>query len=220
MGEPGKDIDREYVELLKKRGYIDRLAALESSARRATRLNYLLVLAVLVLSLVVWYQSGKGLIVVGINDVGVPAHLKQVEGPYPTGKQAELFVKEFVTLLDSYTPETFRNNWNKAKTMMTPDLASIFSREIEEGKLADYVVQNNVVQVCNVLKMEVVGAQTRGNRRLYRLSVLVQRDRVMGQTAQSEKVEYLIDLLAVEVTPENPYGYLVDRFSRKPVVGG
>ena len=196
----------------------ERDAAYENAYIRSSRLNLLFLVAVVIMGLVIWKQSGKKMLVVGLNELGVPYHLQKTEKSLPGPEQAELFIREFISLVDSYDSDSWRKNLELATQMMTSNFASVYEDEIERSGYEKYVKRNNVTQTAVVKDLHFVGQKTVKGNTYYRVQALVERTRIADNVPSTELMEFIIDLQRVPITTTRYglYGLKVSGMQKKP----
>lgn len=181
-------------------------AAFEYAYIRASRMNFIFLITIVLLALVVWRLNGRKEIVVGLNDLGVPYHLKRVNNTLPGADQAELFLREFVALTESYNAETWRGNLNLAADMMTKEYAAVYKGEMEKRGYEGYLAQNDVTQTAVIRDLKFVGSTQKKGDLYYRVQALVERTRVAGGIPSSETLEFIIDMKRIPLNPSVRYG--------------
>ena len=197
----------------------ERDAAYENAYIRSSRINLFLIITITLMSIVIWKQSGNKPLIVGLNEIGVPYHLQQSNKTVPGPEQTELFIREFISLVDSFSGDSWKNNQELAMSMMTNDFMEVYKKELQRSNYGIYVEENDVTQTATVKGMRLVESKRVKGENFFRASILVSRTRIAKGIPSSETMEFALDLKQVPITTSRYglYGLKVAGMQRKPV---
>lgn len=152
--------------------------------------------------------SQKKEIVVGITQEGRP----QVMSQTPAQLSMNVFITDFIQKFLNYSPNTVKENMSYATRFVTPNFEAAFKHVLGQ-EFIDSVIRNGTTQMTTVsldgitinsLQEGSLAAEIRANR--------IRSDKFVKETVEST---ITINMLLVqgEITPDNPWGWYVDRIN-------
>lgn len=143
-------------------------------------------------------------IVVGMDGEGRPVQLERTAA----NLNLEVYCRDFVGLMFSYSPKTVEMNSIQAMVFATPPLRAAFAEKFGRDFLKS-VKDNQVTQVINVRQVVLDKLQPDGGFSARIAAQKLRSDKVLNSTTDSQ---VLIEISVVRgaVTKENPWGLYVN----------
>ena len=191
------------TETKRKVKYWEVWGNMKAAYEQARLINYVLAIVLILVSISLFNVSREKTIVVGLTGIGAPVYLP-IEGyNLSSVRSVKNFTRTFIYYIGTFNYRTFLVHFNNAKNLMAPDLVGVFTKQIGGIKnFIEYLKQNNITQVCNVIGINVKKNTPKG----YLVTVVAEKTRADNLMIRTTYSTYKLTVMPTDITKKNAWG--------------